>query len=356
MNFSLYNKVILILFGITAIPLFLICFYMEPSSNELTRMGGYLENDYGWNIEQEHFEQPLFNKAGSIEDYKQYYDVVVLGDSFSEDESHGWLNYFVNDTGLTVISFDMNRIPVDEVINSPIYQKQPPKLFIYESVERNIISRHSQCDADIQLDTTGYTSPYIELQPLGVSIKTISRNRKYYSIDGLDFHSTINYVKKAVARNIFDVNITEVHRFQLSRSGLFSNREDRSLLVITRDFQLKDVSAKQVEIAKCNLLSLQNKVRKNNRTNFIALVFPDKTTIYSEYLLDKSYANMSVVRKIENTPGLNIAHLVVDFKQSVRDGVVDFYLPNDTHCGYYAYKMAAHAVQNKLPSSKLTGY
>ena len=329
------------------IPLFLLCFYMDPPDKELTRMGGYLENDYGWNQPQEHYEKPLFFRANSISDYKQYYDIVVLGDSFSENESYGWLNYFVNNTGLSVIAFNMNWVSIDELINNPNYQKTPPKLFIYESVERNLIARHRQCDI-VKHSSDEYIAPYIDIKPLSVAVKTISRNRKYYSFDGLNFHSTLNYVKKSIARNFFNTNITEVHQFQLSKPGLFSNNENNTLLVLSRDFKLNDVTVKQIKTAKCSLLSLQNKIRNNNTTEFIALVFPDKTSVYSEYILDKSYANMSIAAKIENTPGLNIVRLVDDFKQSVRDGVVDFYLPNDSHCGYYAYKMAARATLNLL--------
>ena len=139
-------------------------FYMEPISNELTRMGGYLENDYGWNSPQEHFIQPLFKKAYSIEDYQQYYDVVVVGDSFSENESHGWLNYFSNRSGLTVISFNMISVALDEVINSPIYQEKPPKLFIYQSVERNVISRHGSCASNNSSITKKFTIPQMDIK------------------------------------------------------------------------------------------------------------------------------------------------------------------------------------------------
>ena len=79
MPFSLYNKSLFIFISIFLFPMLVLSFYMEPISNELTRMGGYLENDYGWNSPQEHFIQPLFKRAYSIEGYQHYYDVVVVG-------------------------------------------------------------------------------------------------------------------------------------------------------------------------------------------------------------------------------------------------------------------------------------
>ena len=347
MSFPLFNKALLIFSSIFLFPMLVLSFYMEPFGGSLTRMGGYLTNDYRSNTPQEYFTQPLFKEASSIEDYQQYYDVVVWGDSFSDDESKSWLNYFSNGSGLTAIFFNMNHISLDEVINSPIYRQQPPKLFIYQSVERNLIRRNSSCPLDNSPITKQFNMPKINIKPLGIPVRTITRDRNYF-VKGLQFTSTVNYLKKVALRSFLGIDKTEVHRFQLSRGGLFSSRENDSLLVTTRDFNLKGVTDEQIETAKCSLLSMQSRIRKTKTTEFIAMFFPDKTTVYSDYLLDKSYTDMSIAKKMENTNGLNVAPLVQTFKQAVKNGVVDLYLPEDTHCGFYAYKMAADSVLNLL--------
>jgi len=321
---------------------------MEPFSNELTRMGGYLENDYGWNNPQEHFQKPLFKKASSIEDYTQHYDVIIVGNSFSDDESHGWQNYLANETGLTILLFNVFSVSVDNIINSDMYQINPPKLFIYESVERNIISQHNQCEYDKLPINSDFTPPPFNIDPLSIPVGKIARKRNVSSIKDIDLSSSINYLSKSISRNLFNVNITEVHPFKLTKHGLFSSKTNDSLLVITRDFQLKDVNFPEIETTKCSLLLLQNKIRANNKTEFITLIFPDKTTVYSDFIDDKSYSNMSILSKLEDTPGLNIVPIIDDFKQSVSDGVIDFYLPNDTHCGFFAYKQAAEALLELL--------
>lgn len=164
----------------------------------------------------------------------------------------------------------------------------------------------------------------------------------------MKFGPAINFIKKAIPRELFGINVTEVHRFKLSRKDLFSSRVSDSVLVITRDFKLKGVTDQQVKTAQCSLLALQNRIRQKNTTEFMTVIFPDKTTVYSDYLLDRSYANMSIVKTLENTKGLNIVKLVDEFKDSVTKGMIDFYLPNDTHCGYVAYKMAADATLSRL--------
>jgi hypothetical protein len=317
---------------------------MDPLSDELTRVGGYLENDYGWNLSQEHFETPLFIKANSIDDYNQYYDVVVLGDSFSDNESHGWQNYLANKTGLSIISFNMFSVSVDEILSNFMYLKYPPKLFIYELVERDIPARHNKCDSEPQSKIERFIYPQIKYNPLDVLAKKKERNKGLGSIKDKNIGSAVNYVTKFAARNVLNLNITEVQELNLNRPGLFSSRINDVILVLERDFKVKDVDNEQIEIAKCSLLLLQDKIRLANKTEFVAMVFPNKTSVYSEVFLDDAYSGMSIVSKIEDTPGLNITHLYDDYLESVKRGVVDLYLPNDTHCGYYAYKQAADAV------------
>jgi len=350
MGFPSYNKALLITASIFLIPLIGLTLYMQPLSHELTRMGGYLENDYGWNSPQEHFEPPLFKKAGSIDDYGKYYDVVVLGDSFSDNESYGWQNYFVNETGLKTISFNMFSTSVDEIIGSPVYLKHPPKLFIYESVERSIPSRHNECNAKEKSKGDKHIKPMINMNPLNAVAKKKERDTRLFFTADKNIGTATNYITKYVARNIFSKNITEVEEFNLNKTGLFSSKINDSILVLTRDFKIKDVNDKQIETAKCSLLSLQDKIRLNNKTEFIAMVFPNKTSVYSKFMLDISYSKTNIASKIEDTPGLNIAYLFDSFVESVGNGVVDFYLPNDTHCGYYAYKQAAKSVITILDS------
>jgi len=327
---------------------------MEPPSNELTRMGGYLENDFGWNAPQEHFAEPLFNMADSIEDYQHYYDVVVVGDSFSEDESHGWQNYFANLSGLSIITFSIKSVKPGDVINSQIYNQKPPKLFIYQTVERNIITRHNHCDVGAQA-VNEITEPLpIHIRKLGVKIEERYRNKSWYSLAGLDISAALNYLKKSGIRSFLGVNLTEVQEFKLSRNDLFSSKASDTLLIITRDFKLKGTTPKQIETAKCSLLSLQAEIKATAHTEFLVIVFPNKSTVYSDYVQDKTLSDMSIAADIEDTRDLNIVPLVDDLKLAISSGVVDLYLPNDTHTGYYGYQMAARSTLRLLSDLQKT--
>ncbi len=354
MSYSLYTKILITCISMFLVPIFALSIYMEPESNELTRMGGYLENDFGWNMPQEHFVKPLFNMAESIEDYQHYYDVVVIGDSFSEDESHGWQNYFANLSGLSIITFSFLSVKPDDLINSQIYRQKPPKLFIYQIVERNIIGRHNYCDAGAQAAKKIMEARPIQTREMKVEVDKKHRNKRWYSLTGLDISAALNYLKKSVTRNLLGLNLTEVQEFKLSRDDLFSSNTSDTLLILTRDFNLKGTTSKQIETAKCSLLSLQADIKGSANTEFITIVFPNKSTAYSDYVLDKTLSDMSIAAEIENTEGLNITSLVHDYKRAVSSGVVDLYLPNDTHTGFYAYQMAARSTLRLLSDLQKT--
>jgi hypothetical protein len=337
-----------VLLGALAGLVFVMAFYMQPLNGELTRMGGYLENDFGWNLPQEKFTKPLFKRAESLDEYDQYYDVVVLGDSFSEDLDRGWQNYLVAETGWSVISFYMNNVSLDELLEKQIYQNSPPKLFIYESIERNVIGRHSHCFNEDLQDTEEVQGVGLSMQLTESQIELDHRMRGRSVEQVLDLSPVFNYWRKSIARAVSVGETTEVHNFKLNATGLFSNHEDSRLLVITRDFILKGVTGEQVKTAQCSLLELQHRIQITGSTAFLALIFPDKTSVYSDYLDDENYQGMSIVSRIEETPGLNVVRLKSQFDTAIRSGVVDLYLPNDTHCGFYGYRLAANAVLDAI--------
>jgi hypothetical protein len=112
MSLGLYSKILGIAFvGILA-SVWGLAAWLLPVDGDLARVGGYAENDFGPIAPQAAFDQNLFKVTTDLKDYDKYYDVVVLGDSFSVDQvsrRFGWQNYFINRTGLSMIVFDTRR-------------------------------------------------------------------------------------------------------------------------------------------------------------------------------------------------------------------------------------------------------
>ena len=145
-------------------------------------------------------------------------------------------------------------------------------------------------------------------------------------------------------RNILKIDRTEVRKFKLSRSDLFSNRRSDEMLILTRDYKLLGASEEEVTTVGCSLLQLQERVQSNGRTVFVALLFPDKTTAYSDYIVDDDYTPMTILSRVERYEDLTTARLSESIPRAIEDGGVDVYLPDDEHCGNLGYSTAAESL------------
>lgn len=122
--------------------LFALGIYLEPLDGDLTRTGFYSERDYGWRGVQEIFPQTQLAFPASRAEtgrYDGYYDVVVLGDSFSYSRPKSqWQNYLAAETGLSVATLYIGQIGLAQLLASRPFREHPPKVLIVESVERRL--------------------------------------------------------------------------------------------------------------------------------------------------------------------------------------------------------------------------
>ena len=105
MHFDIYNRIILCSLGLLLLCIVWFGLLLDPLDGDLTRIGNFKESDYGYNVPQEIFEANL-SEYGELADYRQYHDVVVLGDSFADQRSRhfAWQNYVIKKTGLSMIT------------------------------------------------------------------------------------------------------------------------------------------------------------------------------------------------------------------------------------------------------------
>ena len=154
MKYKKYNLIILAPLGLLIIAILFTANVLQPINGVLTRLGGYSENEFGWNLPQERFKSRMY-VSGKYGLYDKNYDVVVLGDSFTnhmrDEVMHPagyWPNYFVNATGLDLIAYNSRDTNIRKLIESDGFKKFPPRLFIFQIVERDLIWSFSGVKSD----------------------------------------------------------------------------------------------------------------------------------------------------------------------------------------------------------------
>ncbi len=344
-KFKSYNIYVLVALLLLAAVLFSLALFMRPVEGNLTRLGGYLSNNFNVNDERKVFKEPLYKLAKKIDDYDRYYDVVVIGDSFSRNLKNGWQNFLVNKTDISLITFDIQKISPSEILSSPMFHKMPPRVFIYESIEYAIWLRNSYCPARnlSEINSNEMVVQPVLVSPILASLVNLPPSKQSYQEAKLDFDAAANYMYKSLFRNILNFNVTKVRDYQLMSNDLFSNKNSSTILFHYKNFDKSKITDKNIEISTCSLLNLQDAVQANKKTSFLFFPVPDKLSAYSHVLQDKSFKELSIIHKFEGND-LNMLRVDRYISDKVSAGVVDLYLPDDTHWSYKGYDMASIAV------------
>ena len=338
----LFSSLIAMVSGVLALAL-----WLQPLSGDLTRLGGFAENDYGWNAPQRAFDPPRA-EPGSLD---RAYDIVVIGDSYSlrttadrQTPNGGfWTDHLAANTGLPVGVFDVDTTPVEDVLNSPVTRAHPPRLLVLEVVERSLWARlvphPGACAGDVNPAALGLPRAWQRAAPRLLTRATTG----WPSID-----AAVDLVRKSLLRVLVGDRATEVVRLRLTRSGLFSSAVQSELLVY-RDELGKDAwLARDTEAMRCRLQQLRTATEHTGQTRFLFLMAPDKSSTYGDFLTSPTSAPATLDLIAIGLPVL-APRLDLALRAAIAAGTQDVYLPNDTHWGSAGAAIAAHVVMQALP-------
>jgi hypothetical protein len=347
-TYRTYNSFLLVPLGTLFAVVASLSLWIQPLSGDLTRLGGFAENDFGWYEPQQQFPSLLFTFAKSHK-YDRYYDVVVLGDSFSDRYPYfQWQNYLAQETGLSVVTYNADKTDVVSFVNSPGYTEHPPRIVIYETVERSLISRVSGWNqGDCQVNPTSSSRDPIQISPEKLKTRPYMRDARN-GILHPNLSSGAHFLKIKLKR-IFNKTSNKTIKLSLSRDDLFSNRQSNHLLVYWEDFAKFQVSQESLTDAICGLIYIQNIFQNNGTTFFIGVVAPDKLSAYSDFVNDDGRAaQLNWMKDIAKHGALNVPDLHSALKSEIAGGTMDVYRPNDTHWGSAGHRAVARALQKYL--------
>ncbi|QSA96967.1 hypothetical protein [Methylococcus sp. EFPC2] len=322
--------------------------YWGPLQGDLTRTGGFPERDYGWTQPQEGYKQPL-SVYGS---YDRYYDVVVLGDSFSNTQMpYQWQNYLAAHTGWSVATLHATKVPLASVLSNPVFLATPPKLFVYERVERLLTREFAQQPKTCAEHPAPAGFHLTAGRPLPVEkyLVDYANPPSAYLSHGYVFA----YLQRMLRRH-YGGRVGALE-FPLTRADLFSNRKPQSVLVYVEDLIGRPWTPDNIRQIRCGLASVETQVEANGKTRFIPMLIPDKLTAYSPYMANPNDSWRSHLENLlAGTPWL--PDLLTPMRAALEQGVKDLYLPNDTHWGATGHRLGAEVLLNALkPAPAATG-
>ena len=353
-HYKTYNRIIGIPLVIFAIIITSIYIYMDPLVGDMTRLGGFLENDYGWNRKHEVFSEPLYKYIKNLDEYDKYYDVVILDDSFSFGvPERTWTNYFSMETGLSILGLHVQNTSIDELINSEQYKKNPPRLLIYQSIERALLARNHNCSGIHKTARKNKIDKTWVFSRRNIVLKSITRKQMATKSGFVGMGPAFSHFKTSFSRIMHrhqDGTHPIVRRTALSTSGLFTNRDNTRLLYYRNDEYKRDWTADNIKTIACSLADKSAIIEASGKTQFFAMIFPDKLSVYESYTKDAHLNNLSVIKRI-SSPFYTTVRLDKVFSAAINKGTADVYLPNDTHCSDIGYKLAADALISKLISN-----
>jgi len=364
MTLKIHHRLLLSIFGACFALVWGLAFVLEPLDGDLTRVGGFTENDFHWRVPQPTFRENLFKVAKDLSEYDRYYDVVLLGDSFSCDQvGHlfGWQNFLINRTGLSVITIDTRRYWPIEILESETFKKHPPRYFIFESVERYLNERAAYFAKDPRpfrenpLPPANF-HPVNAPSPMALRPQTRCWDTDYAlgylnAVMQRRFHLNNQVTVLPLANNDGLSTFDDLQKLSaspgsvgLEKAKLFSSRVQDRMLIYFDEAKKHDLAPADLETLRAGMLEFQNLAESNGKTHFVFVIAPDKSSIYAPYLANPSDATHNLVENAAKDPRIHLVRTDLTLTQSITSGIPDVYLPNDSHWGGVGHQRVADAL------------
>ena len=317
----------------------------QPLVGDLTRLSGTSESKYGWNQAQEAYREPHnFLATHSLEDYDKHFDIVVAGDSFSFLSNTSWVNTLVERTGMSAIVLHVTHVPLTDLLSHSVFQNSPPKHFIFESVNRRLYDRLEVLEVpDKPLAASAKPS---EIKPVPLEKLELSRQLSFQNIE--DRLAQAVHLLNVRWKCFFDDSECKVAFFDMKSDAprLFSSEADNEFALLRRAYGSRAKWDRRSPKALQQLNELVDYFDAAPDTNFMLLIYPDRLAVYADYIDAPKPKNTQLIPEIAKV--MDIPRLDIAFQELVDDGVLDVFLPNDSHTGGYANNVAGQVAVDFL--------
>lgn len=308
---------------------FLNAFLYNQQEGDLTSLGYLYSNPTPKSFISSQYDLTRRYKLLSEIDLEQKnnFDVITIGDSFSEQDSLGF-NNFISHKGLKVLHIDrfiVGSNPIQTLIkllNSEFFNYVSADYIVLQSVERHFNNRTNKIDFDLTIDLDSIsnqinrytkTTPNYDIQFFSDAILKIPFTNIQY-----------NFQRKP--------KYSKTYKYSSISSDLFSNAPNELL------FYQDDINNLKIKNDSLNIMHsiyvierINDKATKHNM-KLIMLVSPDKYDLYFKFIKDKENLTAPLFFEIYEQAQKNFIN-VDSYKilSEKIDSEKDIYYYDDTH-------------------------
>lgn len=330
------------LLPIIALHLFTFIFY-NPNKGDLLRIGYIIDlyPNYRDIFKQELESKIIFTRFSDKSETRKF-NVLTIGDSFSEQNNFGYQNYLAknNIETLHIESFlHKNQIQaLYSLLNGDFFDQYKVDSVVLQFVERNAVELVEN------IDTTKVVTAE-ELRNLANKPRV---KETYHFKFPSDSVLKFPYYTAQYYRNNDYVFGGKTYKTEITQD-LFS-AGNKELLFYFQDLVSIPKNSDEAKVSKLNaVLNDLNGLLKKKGIKLIVVPGPDKYSTYYEYILNKSKYPQPKFFEIFNK--LNKEYAYVDSKQILTNALTvkkDIYFYDDSHWSPLASQIIAEAIGKEL--------
>ena len=323
-------------------------FFYSSTKGDLLRIG-FIKDETNYN-QKTVFSNELkskinFTNISNINlNQKHYFNVLTVGDSFSEQTKIGYQNYLAsNNINLLHIDRFLHENPIETVhsiLNGNLLNNIKVDYIIIQSVQRDFIERGIKLDSTKTITSNAWQK-LIEKHNTKNTTTEESSETPFYS-------STIFKLPLYQIYYQFDDNAFFSKTYQVkTKSNLFSINKNK-LIFLEDDIKnrKKFETIETIEMLNKLLNKLSRKC-KSKGIQLIVLPCPDKFDAYYDQIVNKSDYKKPMFFSILNK--VKKEYLYVDSKKIITNAIntkKDIYFYDDTHWSPNASKLIAEEIRS----------
>lgn len=329
--------------------LFTFVYYSTAESPDLLRLGYII--DFYPNYYKTTFSKTLEQKINytlvSEKPIQRKFNVMTIGDSFSEQFGYGYKNYLSKNEASKVLHLDRflanNQIEtLYQLAQGDFFEQYEVEYVMLQNIERNFITNIEDINLKKKL-TIDELNVLIAKKPQN---ETRSTGFKFPSNTVLKFpFYTVQYCLK-------ETYLFEGTVYKTALSKHFFSVDNKELLFYYNDVVSAKKNNIEDNVRQLNtILNDLNALLKKKNVKLIVLPAPDKYDLYYEYIVDKSKLPKPMF--FEHLKKMPKDYIYVDSKSVLSAALAnnrqkDIYFYNDTHWSPWASQLIASSIEKTI--------